>query len=117
MESAEELLRADREATLRRIDALSADFSAIVAAVDGVATDDEHDPEGATIAFERAQVDALLRAARDHLAAIDRALERVAAGSYGRCAVCGGSIGGERLAARPVAETCTGCAGRVRRRT
>lgn len=116
VESAEAALRADREETLRRIDALSTDFSAIVAAVEGVATDDEHDPEGATIAFERAQVDALLRGARDHLAAIDRALDRVAAGAYGRCSSCGEAIAAERLAARPVAETCARCAGGLRRR-
>jgi RNA polymerase-binding transcription factor DksA len=34
------------------------------------------------------------------------AIERLDAGSYGRCAVCGKEIDDERLAARPEAQTC-----------
>ncbi len=72
--------------------------------------DDEHDAEGATIAFERSQVDALVRQAEAHLEEITAALERVADGSYGICAVCGKPIDPARLDARPVARTCVGCA-------
>src|SRR6185369_14225527 len=36
--------------------------------------DDEHDPEGSTIAFERAQLTALLMAARRRLADLDEVL-------------------------------------------
>ena len=74
------------------------------------ADDDEHDPEGATVAFERAQVGATLAAAKDELAELDRAADRVAAGTYWQCSVCGGPIAGERLAARPAARTCIECA-------
>jgi RNA polymerase-binding transcription factor DksA len=77
--------------------------------------DDEHDPEGATIGFERAQLSALLDAARRRLTDAEQALERVVAGGYGRCESCGQPIGDERLAARPSARTCIGCAP-VRRR-
>jgi ribosomal protein L12E/L44/L45/RPP1/RPP2 len=38
--------------------------------------DDEHDVEGATIAFERSQVDSLIRQVEGHLSQIDEALER-----------------------------------------
>lgn len=103
-------LTADREVTLERIAALEADFAGIVSATTGVATDDEHDPEGATIAFERAAVSALLDQARDHLAAVDHAVDRLAAGDYGTCERCGAAIGPARLAARPVATTCITCA-------
>jgi RNA polymerase-binding protein DksA len=103
-------LLADRDATRRRIAALSADVAEVIDAAADVATDDEHDPEGATIAFERARVGALLDQARDHLAALDDALRRVDEGSYGRCAGCGEPIGDERLAARPVATHCITCA-------
>ncbi|MPQ96712.1 TraR/DksA family transcriptional regulator [Modestobacter sp. I12A-02628] len=72
--------------------------------------DDEHDPEGATIAFERQQAAALLDQARRRLVEVDEALARAAAGAYGRCAECGGPIGTERLAARPHARTCVACA-------
>ena len=73
--------------------------------------DDEHDPEGATIAFERSQIGALARQARSRLDEIDAALARVAAGTYGVCESCGLPIGEERLAARPAARTCIRCAG------
>lgn len=75
-----------------------------------VAVDDEHDPEGATIAFERAQVAALLRDERVLLAATDAALLRLAQGAYGNCSRCGGAISAERLAALPATPTCIACA-------
>ena len=82
----------------------------IVAAARDANADDEHDPEGATIAFERQQVAALLDAARRRLADVDAALERRRTGSYGVCEVCGRPIPAERLAARPSARTCVACA-------
>jgi RNA polymerase-binding protein DksA len=78
----------------------------------GSGTDDEHDPEGATIAFERQHVAALLGQAREHLAAIDAAMRRLGDGTYGGCARCGRPIGEGRLAARPTATTCINCAAR-----
>ncbi len=103
-------LDAERAAVLAQIDALTAEFDAVVAASRASNADDEHDPEGATIAFERQQVVALLEAARRRLADVDAALARRAAGGYGRCESCGGPIGAERLAARPSARTCIACA-------
>jgi RNA polymerase-binding transcription factor DksA len=85
-------------------------FDAFVAGAEHVNTDDEHDPEGATIAFERAQVIALRNEAAGRLEAIDRALAGLDAGTYGRCAVCGGPIGVERLLALPGVDACVGCA-------
>jgi len=105
-----EFLDAQRAQTLARISALTRDFDAIVAACADSATDDEHDPEGSTIAFERAQVSALLAAARAHLAEIDRATERLGDGTYGLCERCGRSIAPERLLARPTAQRCVACA-------
>ena len=105
-------LNTDRAETLRRIAGLDRDFAAIVTATsDGAAGgDDEHDPEGATVAFERQHVAALLAQAHEQLAAIDTALEKVDSGRYGICDICGGPIGGERLAARPASTTCIRCA-------
>jgi RNA polymerase-binding transcription factor DksA len=68
--------------------------------------DDEHDPEGQTIAFERAQLQAVTDQARDHLREIEAALERVAAGTYGVCELCRRPIDAARLEARPTARTC-----------
>jgi DnaK suppressor protein len=73
--------------------------------------DDEHDPEGATIAFERSQVSSLVEQARAHLAELAEAGRRLQDGTYGVCEVCRGPIAVGRLEARPVARTCVTCAG------
>src|SRR5205085_392040 len=53
-----------RAAARARIDELHRSFADIAASVDTANTDDEHDPEGATLAFERAQVVSLLEEAQ-----------------------------------------------------
>jgi DnaK suppressor protein len=107
-------LLAEREATVARIQAMTADFEGIVAASVDANADDEHDPEGATIAFERAQIAGLIAEARAHLDELDRAEERLAAGRYSVCEACGGEIAPDRLAARPGALTCFRCASSFR---
>ncbi|WP_426243462.1 TraR/DksA family transcriptional regulator [Nocardioides sp. LHG3406-4] len=94
-----------REETRHRLAALTAQFDEVVAASRDTNADDEHDPEGATIAFERSQVGALARQTRDRLAEIEAALERLDSGTYGDCEVCGLPIEAERLEARPTART------------
>ena len=110
MSDARSRLEDDRQQTLARLSALQADFGGIVEASKDSNADDEHDPEGATIAFERSQVDALAQQAAHHLEEIDAALARVADGSYGSCERCGRPIPAERLEVRPVARTCVTCA-------
>jgi DnaK suppressor protein len=105
-----DLLSVERATTLARIDAMTAEFEEIVTATAGSNTDDEHDPEGSTIAFERAQVSALLLEAQAYLGELDCALARLDAGSYGICERCGVPIAPERLAARPATQTCVSCA-------
>lgn len=105
-----ERLAAARADTGAQIAALSRDYDGIVAANALVAVDDEHDPDGSSTAFERAHLAALLGQARDHLAALDLALERLEGGGYGRCEVCGEPIPAERLAVLPAATACVGCA-------
>ncbi|GAB96247.1 RNA polymerase-binding transcription factor DksA [Kineosphaera limosa] len=77
-------------------------------------TDDEHDPEGTTVTWERATQDAGARAAREHLAELDAAIARVEAGWDGTCRGCGRPIPAERLVARPSADQCVTCAARHR---
>ncbi len=110
-ESAGELLAAERADTLARLTGLEREYAGIVDSV-SANTDDEHDPEGATIAFEREHAAALISQARQHLAQIDAAMGRLADGGYGRCETCGQPIGAERLAARPTTTTCIRCASR-----
>ena len=98
---------------LRRLAGLTDDYDEVVAASRDTNADDEHDPEGATIAFERSQVGALASQARARLAEVDAALARLDAGDYGTCVGCGGPVGEERLEARPAAARCIACASRA----
>jgi len=108
--AAREVLATERLRTLALCQALHNDFDSIVEASTSSNADDEHDPEGATLAFERAQVVALLAHSRSRLDDIDRSVQRYEQGSYGICESCGEAIPAERLAARPAARTCLRCA-------
>ncbi|GAB3675776.1 TraR/DksA C4-type zinc finger protein [Actinocorallia lasiicapitis] len=110
-----ERLAADRAGTVELIAALARDWDGVVEAAAQANADDEHDPEGATIAFERSRIESSLERARARLADLDEALRRLEDGAYGVCDVCGGPIGDERLTARPAARTCIGCAAKPRR--
>ena len=115
MATARELLLAERARARERVTVLEREFAGLAEAASAAGTDDEHDPEGATLAFERQHAAALLEAAREQVAADDAALRRLAEGRYGTCDRCGQPIGAERLAARPSAATCVRCAGSKRR--
>jgi len=109
-----ERIAAEREVARARVAALARDFDEIVEASADSVADDEHDPEGATIAFERAQVAALLAAARHAVAELDEAERRRLRGEYGVCERCGERIAAERLMARPAARHCVRCSSRLR---
>ena len=103
-------LEEERRRTAARLAALRGDYQGFVDASKDSNADDEHDPEGATIAFERSQVGALVRQADSHLDAVDAAPARFDGGTYGACVVCGQPIPAERLEVRPTAATCVACA-------
>ena len=111
-----EVLRTARAEALRQIADLTEQLDELYAASVGSNADDEHDPEGATIAFERSQLDSLMRRAREQLAEIDAAEDRLARGVYGLCEECGLPIAPGRLEALPTARTCIACASRRARR-
>lgn len=73
-------------------------------------SDDEHDPEGPTIASEWSRLTGLQDEAARELKVLDKALARVADRSFGLCSNCGKPIGRARLDARPAAELCIDCA-------
>ncbi|MBO0841845.1 MAG: TraR/DksA C4-type zinc finger protein [Nocardioides sp.] len=102
-------LLAEREQARARLADLVGEHRGFLDASRDTNADDEHDPEGATIAFEREQVATFVRRAREHLAEVDAALERLEAGTYGVCERCGRRIDPERLAVRPAARTCVDC--------
>ena len=53
--------------------------------------------------------------AREELAAIQTALQRIAEGSYGTCGDCDGAIGRARLLVQPSADRCLSCQERAER--
>lgn len=73
--------------------------------------DDEHDPEGSTLSADWSRTEGLRADALAQLAELELASERLAAGTYGVCLRCGGEIPAARLAVRPAAGYCVGCAG------
>ena len=115
-ELARSRLNTDRDEALGRVAELEDEFAAIVTSTSqgSAGGDDEHDPEGATVAFERQHIAALAAQAREHLAAIDAAQKKIDSGIYEICDICGGEIGAERLAVRPASLICIRCA-RTRR--
>ncbi len=107
----EALLRDARARAATRAQHLSDGLAGIVEAAESANLDDEHDPEGATVGFERAQVAALLERAQERLAELDAAHERLRNGSYGICEGCGAAIPAARLEAQPATRRCVPCSG------
>jgi RNA polymerase-binding transcription factor DksA len=106
----EELLAAERGRVAATEAGLVGELAAIVEASDRANLDDEHDPEGSTVAYERARVASLLDAVHQRSVDLAAAVDRLRAGTYGRCEHCGQPIAAERLAAYPTALACVSCA-------
>jgi DnaK suppressor protein len=104
-------LEGERATAVARVQALNAELNGIIAVAVDTNADDEHDPEGSTIAHERARSTALLADAQSHLNDLDRALVRLADGNYSTCEKCQRTIPAERLEALPACRTCIECAG------
>jgi RNA polymerase-binding protein DksA len=67
---------------------------------------DNHLGDTATAMYDRELDEGLEDGAKETLAEIDAALQRIEDGTYGICEVCGKPIGAERLAAIPWARLC-----------
>lgn len=99
-------LTAERARTVRLLADVGQSMRDVSDARDGANVDDEHDPEGATLAYERGSLGAVRDDAEERLLAVDAALTRLDEGRYGRCFVDGEPIPEARLAAKPWATTC-----------
>lgn len=99
-----------RAAATKRLASLTSSFDDIVAAASDVAVDDEHDPEGHTIAWERQQTAALIEETEGTLADIEAAMLRLDVGRYGICSNCDEAIAPVRLDALPATPLCVNCA-------
>lgn len=105
-------LEEERAETQRLIASLTQGIDEVSAAREGDNSDDEHDPEGATLAFERSQATTLLVQSKDRLEEIAAALTRLDEGTFGICVECGQPIAEARLEIRPYASKCVDCASR-----
>jgi YteA family regulatory protein len=70
---------------------------------------DNHPADAGTETWQRSQLLALRAEQGSRLAAVESALRRLAAGTYGTCTRCGGSIERERLLALPETPLCKSC--------
>lgn len=66
--------------------------------------------DSSQVTAERGETDVLVAELRGALHDIERALERVEAGTYGVCGRCGKPISVARLEAMPATTTCITCA-------
>jgi DnaK suppressor protein len=76
---------------------------------------DENFADSGQVTAERGEVEALIGSLLDALGDVDRALDKLDRGDYGRCESCEGAISDARLEAMPTARTCIACASPKRR--
>lgn len=100
------LLEVERSEKMSLITALRADIAAAYSARRDSNVDDEHDPEGSTIAFELSQASSLVDQSQAKLVQVEAALGRLADGTFGLCLGCGRMIAEGRLEARPWTPYC-----------
>ena len=91
------LLHDELARATEQVDALEAEYQQLLANPDVIQED-------------RDATAVLLQHARRTLDSAQAAVDRLDAGTDGRCSVCGGDIGAERLAALVDVTTCVGCA-------
>lgn len=97
-----------------QLDEAEADLAEMLADVGDSAGDDQADAGSKT--FEREHEMSLANNAREMLAQVERAVQRIGAGTYGLCETCGNPIGKARLQAFPRATQCLVCKHREERR-
>jgi DnaK suppressor protein len=100
-------LRAEVASYGRDIEQAERELVALLHTTGDGAGDDQADAGART--FEREHEIALANNSRDMLAQTERALDRLAAGTYGECENCGNPIGKGRLQVFPRATLCMTC--------
>ncbi|HEY7762184.1 MAG TPA: TraR/DksA family transcriptional regulator [Actinomycetota bacterium] len=108
----DEVDEARRAALLEQRDHLRAEITSLGADPDSdevTFVDDAGFADRSHNTEERSRLISVARALRSNLHDVDRALEKLAAGTYGTCERCGRPIAPERLDALPWATLCIDC--------
>lgn len=113
-DAAERRISEDRRAQVAQLEAAEAQLEAIRDARGAATADDEHDPEGGTLAAEWSRAEGRRADALRELERLDAAQARVEAGTYGTCVSCGRSIPAARMRVVPSATMCVECAAATR---
>ncbi len=103
-------IRIERDRLLALVDSLTAIVDELTDAADANPPDDEHDPEGHTIAFERSQLTSRRNEYLRTIAALGVAEDRLDEAQAEFCESCGEPIPLERRLAVPTTSQCVTCA-------
>lgn len=103
-------LRSEQAGLAAELAQLTGTLGVVRDARSDTSADDEHDPEGPTLSAEWSRIAGVHSELAIKAAAIEQALQRMSAGTYGLCQRCGRPISTDRLDARPAAELCIDCA-------
>jgi DnaK suppressor protein len=114
-EDLKKTLETERDRLVREIAELDADLSESLEDSSEESPYDQHMAETAAVTLDR-EIDLTLEEnARAAISQIERALLKLANGSYGICDKCGKPIGEERLRVVPYATLCVECKRREER--
>lgn len=91
------------------IESLTENFDDLTEAADLSPPDDEHDPEGHTIALERSRLTGQRDEYRKAIVALNAAEANLDDPHFAQCAECGETIPLERLLAVPTTSHCVRC--------
>jgi DnaK suppressor protein len=103
-------IRADRRRLQSLVDSLEASFADLTEAADASPPDDEHDPEGHTIAYERSRLTGQRDTYLRNIAELTAAEMRLDDVRSALCDGCGEPIPFERRLAVPTSTRCVACA-------
>ena len=110
-----DLLQEERHKVLDAIEYLHAENPRSLKDETQESTADNHLADTATVTLDR-EIDYTLEENSEHvLKAIDKALAKIGAGTFGICETCGQPIAEERLMAIPYATQCIDCKRREER--
>jgi DnaK suppressor protein len=109
-ETLRKALESDRQAAISDLREYGADpDNERVHRIEGV---DDNFADLAAATAERSEAYALIERTRQRLSAVEAALAKMDAGTYGICEDCGRPIAEARLEARPLSVRCVECAGK-----